>query len=677
MTQSERPGFFRQQQQPLFRQKKQQQYQFLKRPLFYFALLCQLLLIFLYVRVYLFWEPAYQQQLLKQNLEHQHPLHKQRLQGRHLQQQGSAPIQCTVKQTVFVEEDRRKALGEFRAVANFVIQYALPAQLPPDEPVDSREFPVRKLRSVDKVTNGSVPGVSDINIELNDYSKRLLRNFVPDFQTAQKRQDLVLANQLGIQDVWDNVVNRRTVSAQLALLNSLGQQTAHTGICMYATVADDMSKLRQLVLPWMMYHTEIGVQKFFIYYYGQDEEVVGVLEQVKHLELIFAEGKHAPLMERQLNGLWKEKHNEKFKGDFDGDKGRLFRTSMGVEVALNNAREQGKCRWMFNLDVDELIRPGHPNFSLEKVMKEFPEDVGIVNFVNFEGQPEAGDIRNRFEQVTLFRTHAQFVSQEAYSHRSKFRLGQNRAHLSFYADGRSAVRLDFPHFFPHGIHPHHYTLEYSQAGSNPQIPSIKPRRVISNDTVILHYAYSQLEDVMEPSDSVRAPCYRGQSSDCYFTGFDVDAENVAKIEDAAKFFYNRMVLSEGSPIRCKLDSGEEGWCSVEDVEYLKQLATRSGLMYRFFEPQMLLRGHQRIVKLILDALGPSDEKADLSIDIIGPKAAGDTYKDFLQLVEQENERYKSKLTDLQVSAYPEKQRIPEFNLLWGSQENQLNNVQQI
>eukprot|EP01025_Chloroclados_australasicus_P011382 TRINITY_DN14920_c0_g1_i10.p1 TRINITY_DN14920_c0_g1~~TRINITY_DN14920_c0_g1_i10.p1 ORF type:complete len:542 (-),score=55.17 TRINITY_DN14920_c0_g1_i10:436-2061(-) len=534
-------------------------------------------------------------------------------------------------------------------------------------------MPVRRLRMVDKVTNGSVPGVSDINIELNDYSKRLLKNFVSDFEVAQSRQDRVQARQLGIQEVWDDVSDMRQIMAHVVLLNSLGKQTASTGICACATVGDDMKGLRKLVLPWMMYHTEIGVQKFFIYYYGKDEGVVSVLKQVQHLELIFAEGHHANYLERQLFDLWQEKHVKQFD-EFDGDKARLIRNSLTMEVALNNAREQGKCRWMLNLDVDELIRPGHPNFSLDKTLTGLPEDIAIITFMNFEGQPEAGDIRNRFEQITLFRAHAIFVAPEAYNHRSKFRLGQNRAHLSFYADGRSAVRLDFPGYVPFGIYPHHYGL---RPHSKNHASTTRPKQIVSNETVILHYAYTQVDDVMYPSDSIRAECNSKQGDQCYYSAFDVDAQNVGSQEAALKFFYSRMVLSEGSPVRCKLDSGEEGWCPVHDVEYLKQLATRSGLMHRFFEPQMIVRGHQRLVKIIMDAIGPrldkqrqqDDNNLDLQIDIVGPKTSGDTYKDFIDLVSKENTKFKQfqQQHNQDQWSYVDFE-LPEFQLLWGTQE---------
>lgn len=46
-----------------------------------------------------------------------------------------------------------------------------------------------------------------------------------------------------------------------------------------------------------------------------------------------------------------------------------------------------------------------------------PAHVPSVRFMNFEGQPEAGDLTNRYEQVTLFRVHKHHISPEAHYYR--------------------------------------------------------------------------------------------------------------------------------------------------------------------------------------------------------------------------------------------------------------------
>jgi hypothetical protein len=46
-------------------------------------------------------------------------------------------------------------------------------------------------------------------------------------------------------------------------------------------------------------------------------------------------------------------------------------------------------------------------------------------FINVEGVPEAGGIRNRFEQITLFRSHRHLVPPMAHPYRYVFKLGHN------------------------------------------------------------------------------------------------------------------------------------------------------------------------------------------------------------------------------------------------------------
>ncbi len=56
-------------------------------------------------------------------------------------------------------------------------------------------------------------------------------------------------------------------------------------------------------------------------------------------------------------------------------------------------------------DPDEVVFPTGGSFSLAGALSRQPPHVAAARFLNFEGQPEAVDLTNRFEQVTLFRTH--------------------------------------------------------------------------------------------------------------------------------------------------------------------------------------------------------------------------------------------------------------------------------
>lgn len=60
------------------------------------------------------------------------------------------------------------------------------------------------------------------------------------------------------------------------------------------------------------------------------------------------------------------------------------------------------------MDPDEFFYPNNPSFSLIAEFKTQPSYVSSLRFMNFEGQPEIGDVKNRYEQVTLFRQGNKF-----------------------------------------------------------------------------------------------------------------------------------------------------------------------------------------------------------------------------------------------------------------------------
>lgn len=162
------------------------------------------------------------------------------------------------------------------------------------------------------------------------------------------------------------------------------------------------------------------------------------------------------------------------------------------QEALRRARAAG-LDWLLHLDPDELFLPGGPANSLAAALARQPPHVPAARFLNFEGQPEAGGLRNRFEQVSLFRAHKHHITPEAHHYRARFKLGDNAAFLNLYANGKSAVRVDAPGVRPAG--PHFWAGDASPRWAAPANPSGAWVNAVSDESVVLHYAYSYEGDV--------------------------------------------------------------------------------------------------------------------------------------------------------------------------------------
>lgn len=63
------------------------------------------------------------------------------------------------------------------------------------------------------------------------------------------------------------------------------------------------------------------------------------------------------------------------------------------------AKEDG-IDWILHIDTDELMYPaGAPQYSLQRLLADVPEDVDTLVFPNYESLPERTDITSPFEEV--------------------------------------------------------------------------------------------------------------------------------------------------------------------------------------------------------------------------------------------------------------------------------------
>lgn len=89
---------------------------------------------------------------------------------------------------------------------------------------------------------------------------------------------------------------------------------------------------------------------------------------------------------------------------------------------------------------------------------------------------------------------------------------------------------------------------------------------------------------------------------CVLLEFDRRALLAAAAEEQGRdpgavdrLFWSHLVLSEGAPIPCR--DPERRWCPLHNVEHLKDLALRGGILLRLHGPRLLLQGQEDLFAL--------------------------------------------------------------------------------
>jgi hypothetical protein len=487
-------------------------------------------------------------------------------------------------------------------------------------PQDSQ---ILRLSDEQNVPNpiSNIPGVQDIHAELREYTEHMLETWTSDFSKAKKRQHRPTAAELDINslDTLEDVAslpNRiafldelmTTLAAEAAEKTDPENTTAITNKAAIATTTSvDLLGVRREILPWLQYHTEIGVSKFYILYDGNDSKAVEALRSINHIEILHL---HKPWSTPAERVLW-EAHLNLSKLQWQETQGNyelMAKQGFCLAQALRRARES-KMDWLIHLDPDELFLPGGNEASIQRELSKIPLSIPAVRFLNFEAQPEAGDVQNPYEQITLFRAHKHFITPEAFWYRNRFKLGENAAFLYLYANGKSAVRVNAEGVRAAG--PHYFLGDASERWKSIENPSGLWVNAVSDTSIVLHYAYSRPSEVAAkaqrscPRSFTAAGNRDAVKKSCFIIEFDADAFMAAvQGEDAINdFYFSRMVLSEGVAVRCErkpdasgLVGGQAGWCALSNIPRFIHLMEKIGLMKRVLLPQAILRQQERIIK---------------------------------------------------------------------------------
>jgi hypothetical protein len=465
----------------------------------------------------------------------------------------------------------------------------------------------------------NIPGVQDLHAELEARRVEELARLTPDRHAAlaaQARPPPAAVPGLAAASALGNVA---ALGARVDFLNGLAAAAAARealGVAACAATAADLAAVQTELLPWLGWHTELGFSKFFLLYDGDDAAAVDALSKIVHVELIHT---RAPWAAPADAALWAAYANATARGAAGAGAGAAARTgNFGLMFKQNFVQEQalrrahaGRLDWLVHLDPDELLLPGGPALSATAALAAAPAHVPALRFMNFEATAEAGPISNRFEQVSLFRVHKHFIAPEAHYYRARYKLGEASAFLYLYANGKSAVRVDAPGARPAG--PHYWAGDAAPRWAAAGNPRGEFRHAVSDDTVVLHYAYSSAAEVAAKArrscpdeflERARAGDRAAVKRACFVIDHDADAYMAAAAGPAAveDFWWSRMALTEGSPFRCANPAdGRAGFCNVRGVERLKALLTKLGLLRRVLEPQAVLRAHERAIQALVAA----------------------------------------------------------------------------
>eukprot|EP00958_Prasinococcus_capsulatus_P013138 scaffold1328_cov394-Prasinococcus_capsulatus_cf.AAC.24 len=233
-----------------------------------------------------------------------------------------------------------------------------------------------------------------------------------------------------------------------------------------------------------------------------------------------------------------------------------------------------------------------------QLLKNVSPDVDTVLFMNHEGIPETDTVEDRFREVTLFKPakrfspkvgsgFEEFVSTHADAYINSYLQMQDKPyeydypvpHHNLYANGKSAARVTRK-LRPSG--PHEFSGHQAK----------------SNDSAILHYAYSRFEDVSEkPLRScphLQQAAINGDKKaldTCFVLPFDIDVYVAAatKNETELRRWFQSKVMKHSTLYGFKPDKLINN--TYEDARVRKEVVdtlVKQGGLKRILGPQLVL-----------------------------------------------------------------------------------------
>eukprot|EP00879_Flechtneria_rotunda_P005303 GHRR01005589.1.p1 GENE.GHRR01005589.1~~GHRR01005589.1.p1 ORF type:complete len:720 (+),score=275.87 GHRR01005589.1:145-2304(+) len=322
----------------------------------------------------------------------------------------------------------------------------------------SRVAAAISLRTSDPLTEGGHDPVAELR---QYYGKVASNNVTMSWREALSRQSRPSAASLGLEasgpysDAEDDL---ETLDLRLEYALTMMKQAKYNNPCSLALVATwsgDLWGLRRELIPWLTYHAQLGVSKLYVLYEGGDTNTLTELRDLApYATIMLASAPLASTTDMAAFNTWvsnvPDSHIKEWR-EQPGNYHLMTKQGFAVTKALELAKADN-ISWLIHIDPDELLHPGAAHtsgdlggaFSLLPELCGAPDTVPSIRFVNVEGVPEAADLHNRYEQVTLFRAHRHLVPPGAQPYRYVFKQGHAQAWLHLYTNGKSAVRPNAP-----------------------------------------------------------------------------------------------------------------------------------------------------------------------------------------------------------------------------------------
>eukprot|EP00198_Chlamydomonas_reinhardtii_P002819 XP_001692155.1 predicted protein [Chlamydomonas reinhardtii] len=213
--------------------------------------------------------------------------------------------------------------------------------------------------------------------ELLHYLQEMEKTPAVDCNEAVKKQALPTSAALGLAP-WDLMHELETIPARIKFLNDL-----YRDVCTNASGVPGP-----------------GMQVAF---QGRDEATYRALLQL------------APL----LDMAWLEHAARDDWGRRPGNWRLMSKQGYCGNIAFERARRDGM-NWMAHIDADELLIP---SVSLAAELAAAPAWAGYLKMHNHEAVIESFEVVNKYEEVTLFKTHDQTLPNRTSDIQWRFRLG--------------------------------------------------------------------------------------------------------------------------------------------------------------------------------------------------------------------------------------------------------------